>query len=128
MNDQTPGVLPSDQNVLFAVLALESKFIDRDSMVDAMGIWAREGKKPLGQILFEQGKVSVERRLMIDALVDERLASDTGNGITCDGLPTSKLPFGPIGLVSGEFSAGAIARCSTTTRDGHVNARVSPDS
>jgi hypothetical protein len=75
MNDFSPGV-SSDHNLLLGILALRAGHIDRDAFVDAIDTWVDDRTKSLGQILSEKGKLPIERQIMLEALVEERLSED----------------------------------------------------
>ncbi|MFN0018316.1 MAG: protein kinase domain-containing protein [Pirellulaceae bacterium] len=69
-----PGKNPdTDRNLLFGILAVQNSFIDRDSLVAAMETWVLHKQKPLGQILLEQEKVTVDQLAAIDALLEQQL-------------------------------------------------------
>ena len=63
----------TDRNLLYAVVALQLDFIDRDRLVAAMTAWAAEKHTPIGRILERQGALSGPRRAMLDGLVDEHV-------------------------------------------------------
>jgi WD40 repeat protein/serine/threonine protein kinase len=63
----------ADRNLLFGILALQMDFIRRDDLIAAMNAWVLDKAKPLGQILSEQGVLSVERRGLLEALIQEHL-------------------------------------------------------
>jgi hypothetical protein len=66
----SPG---ADRNLLFGILALQMDFVSRDALIAAMNAWVLDKTKPLGQILRDQGALSVERHALLDALVQEHL-------------------------------------------------------
>jgi len=70
MPAETPG---AERNLLFGVVALQMDFIDRDQLVAAMTAWAVAKRKPIGEILEEQGALSPTRRSVLEALVDEHV-------------------------------------------------------
>src|SRR5262245_4673436 len=63
----------TDRNLLFGVVALQMNFVGRDELIAAMNAWVLDKHKPLGEILAEQGKLSAERRQLLEALVAEHL-------------------------------------------------------
>jgi serine/threonine protein kinase len=70
----SPVMRPSaDRNLLFGILAVQMDFISREALLRAMQAWVFEKGKPLGQILVEQGALSVQRRELLEALVREHL-------------------------------------------------------
>ena len=73
MPEPQPSSSAADRNLLFGILALQMDFIDRDALVAAMNAWVIDKAKPLGRILFEQGKLNPERLQLLDALVQEHL-------------------------------------------------------
>jgi WD40 repeat protein/serine/threonine protein kinase len=72
MSDPTPRT-SADRNLLFGILALQMDFVTRDALIVAMNAWVLDKTKSLGQILCEQGALSVPRRTLLDALVQEHL-------------------------------------------------------
>jgi formylglycine-generating enzyme required for sulfatase activity/tRNA A-37 threonylcarbamoyl transferase component Bud32 len=63
----------ADRNLLFGILALQMDFVSRDALIAAMNAWVLDKSKPLGQILVEQGALTVERCALLEALVQEHL-------------------------------------------------------
>jgi WD40 repeat protein len=63
----------ADRNLLFGMLALQLGFLDRDALLAAMQAWVFAKDRPLGDILRDQGKLTPERRDMLDRLVAEHL-------------------------------------------------------
>jgi eukaryotic-like serine/threonine-protein kinase len=63
----------TDRNLLFGILALQMDFLRRDDLIAAMHAWVLDKDRPLGQILCDQRVLSVERRTLLDALVQEHL-------------------------------------------------------
>jgi hypothetical protein len=61
----------ADLNLLFGVMAVQSDFVARDALIEAMGAWVLDKSKPLGQILVERGHLTAERYALLDALVNE---------------------------------------------------------
>jgi serine/threonine-protein kinase len=59
--------------LLFGIIALQVDFISRDQLIAAMAAWVVEKKKPLGQILCEQGALSSEDHEAIESLVRRHL-------------------------------------------------------
>jgi serine/threonine-protein kinase len=77
----TPPSPPSnaDANLLFGVFALQMDFITRDELIGAMNAWIIDKSKPLGQILQEQGRLSAQRRKLLDRLLKEHLSAHNHN-------------------------------------------------
>jgi hypothetical protein len=73
MSEPLPPRPEADRNLLFGILALQMDFIDRDALVAAMHGWVLEKSKPLGQILFEHGKLDPENLQLLNALVTAHL-------------------------------------------------------
>ncbi len=65
----------SKQDFLFGVLALQAEYIDVPTLVDAVDTWVTQGSRPLSRILRDQDKLTVAQRVMIEALVQERLGT-----------------------------------------------------
>jgi serine/threonine-protein kinase len=62
-----------DQNLLFGVLALQMDFISREALIAATSAWVLDKRRPLAQILVDQGALSCERRAMLEPLVKGHL-------------------------------------------------------
>jgi hypothetical protein len=58
-----------DRNLLLGIIALQMGFVSRDQLMAAMHAWGLDKCKPLGQVLREQGALSVEDREAIESLV-----------------------------------------------------------
>jgi len=63
----------ADRNLLFGIMAVQSDFVARDALIEAMGAWVLDKSKPLGQILVERGHLTPERCALLDALVNEHV-------------------------------------------------------
>jgi serine/threonine-protein kinase len=63
----------ADRNLLFGILALQMDFINREALVQAMHAWVLEKARPLGDILVARGALRNERRMLLEALVQEHL-------------------------------------------------------
>ncbi len=63
----------ADRNLLFGIIALQLDFISRDQLIAAMSAWVLDKHKPLGEVLSEQGALSVEDREAIESLVRRHL-------------------------------------------------------
>jgi eukaryotic-like serine/threonine-protein kinase len=63
----------ADRNLLFGVLALQMDFISREALIQAMNAWVLDKRKPLGQILVEQGALTPRARALLDPLVQMHL-------------------------------------------------------
>jgi hypothetical protein len=68
----------ADLNLLFGIMAVQNDLISRDQLIEAMGLWVLDKKKPLGEVLVERGALSEERRKLIDALVREHIKQHGG--------------------------------------------------
>jgi serine/threonine-protein kinase len=64
-----------DRNLLFGIVALQMDFIRRDELIQAMHAWILDKTKPLGQILVEKSRLTPVRRQVLEALVEEHLAT-----------------------------------------------------
>jgi tetratricopeptide (TPR) repeat protein/tRNA A-37 threonylcarbamoyl transferase component Bud32 len=65
--------MSSDRNLLFGIVAVQMNFISRDALIEAMNAWILEKDRTLGDILFKQGRLTTERRQLLEALVNEHL-------------------------------------------------------
>jgi hypothetical protein len=68
----------ADRNLLVGVLALHLDFIGRDQFVAALNAWAGDKKKPLGQVLIEQGALADAGRDALEVLADRHLECHEG--------------------------------------------------
>src|SRR6516164_4947160 len=68
-----PNSHAADRNLLFGIIALQMDFITRDQLIAAMNAWVLDKHKPLGQVLSEQGALSVEDNDAIETLVRRHL-------------------------------------------------------
>jgi WD40 repeat protein len=73
MADFLPPPSNPDRNLLYGMLALQLKFVGRDELFAAMQAWMFDRTKELGQIFQEQGRLTPERRQVLDQLVAEYL-------------------------------------------------------
>jgi serine/threonine protein kinase len=64
---------PSDQNLLFGILALQVNFLTRDGLIQGMNAWVLQKHRPLGDILVEQGALSADNRALLEPLVRRHL-------------------------------------------------------
>jgi serine/threonine protein kinase/tetratricopeptide (TPR) repeat protein len=63
----------ADRNLLFGILALQMDFIGRDALIQAMNAWVLDKAKPLAQILVDQKALALNRRAMLEPLVEEHI-------------------------------------------------------
>jgi serine/threonine-protein kinase len=68
-----PDSHAADRNLLFGIVALQMDFITRDQLIAAMQAWVFDKRKPLGQVLSEQGALSPEDNEAIESLVRRHL-------------------------------------------------------
>jgi eukaryotic-like serine/threonine-protein kinase len=73
MSALNPARAASDHNLLFGILALQMDFITRDQLVAGMHAWVLNKTSSLGDILVGQKALAGERRLLLEALVQEHL-------------------------------------------------------
>ena len=74
-------VMNSDKNLLFGLLAVQLDFILPDELIAAMNSWVLRKSTALGAILQEQGKLSPDRRTLLEALVEEHLKQHGQDGL-----------------------------------------------
>jgi len=60
----------ADRNLLFGVLAVQLDFINREALVAAMTAWSLDKKRPLGEILLEQKRLTPEQLQALDRLLE----------------------------------------------------------
>ena len=63
----------TDRNLLFGILALQNNFIDRGALLAAFATWIVDKRRPLGEILCEQGKLSTVQDELLRALTDQHV-------------------------------------------------------
>jgi len=66
--------LPSERNLLFAVLALQNDLAKPDDVLAAMHAWVAAKHRTLGELLVERGALAEDDRRLLDALIDRQLA------------------------------------------------------
>ena len=69
----------ADRNLLFGILAVQINFIDGDTLVSAMNAWVLNKQKSLGQVLFEQQKLTADQLKALDALIEQHLKIHSDN-------------------------------------------------
>jgi serine/threonine protein kinase len=69
----------ADRNLLFRIIALQMDFISRDQLIAALHAWVLDKHKPIGQVICEQGALSVEDHAAIDSLVRRHLLRHDNN-------------------------------------------------
>src|SRR5258707_749349 len=62
-----------DRNLLFGVLALQTKVIDASQLAEAGTAWAARKDASLADLLIERGWITPEERVAIDHLIAIRL-------------------------------------------------------
>ena len=62
-----------DRNLLFGILALQNNFIDRQALLAAFTAWVVDKRRPLGEILREQGKLTQQQDELLRALTEEHI-------------------------------------------------------
>ncbi|MGO8747880.1 MAG: helix-turn-helix domain-containing protein [Thermoguttaceae bacterium] len=80
--------LPSERNLLFAVLALQNELAEPDDVLSAMQAWVAAKHRPLGELLVERGALDSEHRRLLDALIEAHVANricicPTGESLGC---------------------------------------------
>ncbi|MBX3415821.1 MAG: serine/threonine protein kinase [Pirellulales bacterium] len=71
--------MTSDRNLLFATLALQMDFINRDQLVAAMGAWVLDKNKPLDELLVEHGALKSDNRELLATLVQRHIDIHDGD-------------------------------------------------
>jgi serine/threonine protein kinase len=61
------------ENMLFGLLALQNRLIDRDALVAAFDAWAADKSKPLGQLLLDRKALSPSRYALLEQLVQDHI-------------------------------------------------------
>ncbi len=70
---------PSDQNLLFGLLALQMDFISRDGLIEGMQAWVLDKEKTLGELLVERRVLTAGNRALLEPLVDAHVLQHGGD-------------------------------------------------
>lgn len=65
--------IQSDRNLLAGILALQFCLVNRDQLIAAMGAWVLDKSKSLDELLIQQGGLTIEDRVQLNALVELHL-------------------------------------------------------
>ena len=68
----TPDDAP-DRNLLFGILALQNNFINREALLAAFTTWVADKRRPLGEILCAQGKLTQLQDELLRALTEQQV-------------------------------------------------------
>jgi tetratricopeptide (TPR) repeat protein len=79
MPNATPAGPSADRNLLFGILAVQMDFISRDALIAAMHAWVLAKHRPLGELLQEQGALTLEDRQALDQFVAAHLRVHGGD-------------------------------------------------
>jgi tetratricopeptide (TPR) repeat protein/tRNA A-37 threonylcarbamoyl transferase component Bud32 len=71
--------MDTDRNLLFAVLALQADFIDRDCFVQACTLWAARKHTSVADLLVEQGWLSQAHQAVVEQLLQAKLRKHGGD-------------------------------------------------
>ena len=69
----------ADRNLLFGILAVQLDFVSRDQLIAAMNAWVLAKRRPLGDILIEQGALRSGDRDALETIVDRHLEKHAGD-------------------------------------------------
>ena len=69
----------SDRNLLFGILALQMDFIDRDALIEAMGVWASRKDRSIGAILVDRGALESADRDLLEPMVERHVQKHGGD-------------------------------------------------
>lgn len=69
----------ADQNLLFAVLALQTYLIDKDQFAEICAAWAARKEVPIGILLLEHGWLKPEEKQEVDRLLERMLKKHGGD-------------------------------------------------
>ena len=64
------GSTDADRDVLFGLLALQTDFVERTALIDAMSTWLPARTRPLAEELVASGALSAEDRTLLEPLVE----------------------------------------------------------
>ena len=70
----SPPPVSAAHSLLFGLLALQTHFIDRDTLLAAFNAWVADKAQSLGRILLDRGALSPARHALLTELVQEHLA------------------------------------------------------
>jgi serine/threonine-protein kinase len=71
--------MDTDRNLLFAVLALQAGLLGQDRFVQGCALWTTRKHVPLGDLLVQQGWLTVADRSDLDRLLDRQLRKHAGD-------------------------------------------------
>lgn len=71
--------MSADKHLLFGLLALQNEFIDKQSLVAALGLWMANKQKPLDQVLVEQRALTPELAALLNQLVNQHVERRGGD-------------------------------------------------
>jgi eukaryotic-like serine/threonine-protein kinase len=66
-----------DRNLLFGLVALQKRLVDRVDLVDAMQEWAKDKNRTLGAVLQARNSLTGEETTVVDAAVERKLQDDS---------------------------------------------------
>lgn len=95
--------LPVDRNLLFGIVALQMRFINRVELFDAMQEWVNDKTRTLCQVLLARNTLTDDVSTLIDALVERQLEND-------DDLAGSLVELSPHDLPGQSTVNGAASR------------------
>jgi eukaryotic-like serine/threonine-protein kinase len=62
-----------NRDLLFGILVLQNNFISREALLSAFALWVTGLRRPLGEILCEQGQLTHSQNVLLLALTDEHV-------------------------------------------------------
>ncbi len=68
--------LPIDRNLLFGLVALQMRFIDRVDLVDATQEWVKDKTRTLEEVLRARKSLTGEESTVVDAAVEGKLQEE----------------------------------------------------
>jgi eukaryotic-like serine/threonine-protein kinase len=64
--------LPIDRNLLFGLVALKTRLVDRADLVDALEEWVKDKTRTLGEVLQARNSLTGEQSTVVDAIVERK--------------------------------------------------------
>jgi hypothetical protein len=61
---------PIDRDLLFGLVALESRFIDRSQLLAAIQDWVKDRSRTLADVLESRASLTGEESTIVDAVID----------------------------------------------------------
>ena len=67
------AAVDTERNLLFALLAMQNNFIDREALLAAFSVWMADRSRPIGQVLVERHSLTPDELHLLEALVSRHI-------------------------------------------------------